>query len=783
VAKKKPSPESFSPAGKDADQSAISIREFADLPGPEQAELQGLAGPDDPVQAVVASDLLSTGRYGHRRLLLCEQSLAVVEAGAVDKRVALGQVVSVQCREFVGNGALEVRLEDGRRVELIRYSRTVSEPFQEIADRVNAVLRVSEDELQVEKEELAKVSGPREEKLTFRCPNCGHPLAHASDVCPRCTRKREVMLRLLGFLKQHRPLVVWGLLLSMLATVTALGPGILMRQLVDTSLNATDVDLATRRARLYVIVALFFGLATIGMITSHFRIKVMGTLGERVVSDLRGRLYRALQRLSLSYYDREHTGRIMARVLTDTRVVQRFIVQGVQRIIIDLLKIIGIFIILFSIAWPLATLALLPVPLVVLFGKHFSRRFRNVFRAVRRRFATLSAAVAESISGVRVVKSFAQEDREIDGFNEKIQDVYDARMSVVRTKARFNPLVAFLMGAGILAVWLVGGGEVLGGALTLGTLFLFLTYMQQFYGPVEALLYLTESFQESATAAERVFSVLDMPGEVMDHDKARVLDEVRGLLEIQNISFQYPDQDRVLKDIDLVIKPGEMLGLVGQTGSGKSTLVSLICRFYDPTKGRITLDGVDLRDIKTKWLRQNIGMVLQETFLFAGTIRENIAYGRPEATDEEIIRAAKAANAHDFVMNLADGYDREVGERGTLLSGGEKQRLAIARAVLKDPAILILDEATSAVDTATEALIQEAMDRLVQGRTTIAIAHRLSTLRNADRLVVIEGGEIIEQGTHEELLAQGGTYAELCRIQGDLTGDSAGPKAPDSASA
>jgi ABC-type multidrug transport system fused ATPase/permease subunit len=292
--------------------------------------------------------------------------------------------------------------------------------------------------------------------------------------------------------------------------------------------------------------------------------------------------------------------------------------------------------------------------------------------------------------------------------------------------------------------------------------------MNQFYNPGRQLMNMTETFQQSATAIERIFNIMDMPSDVADHDRSVAFDRFKGKIDIQDVSFGYEQGERVLKNINLSVQPGEMVGLVGQTGSGKSTLASLVCRFYDPTKGRILIDGVDLRDIRTRSLRTNIGTVLQDPFLFAGSIKENIAYGRPDAGERDIIEAAAAANAHEFIMNLPDAYDTHVGERGVTLSGGEKQRVSIARAILKDPGILILDEATSAVDTVTEALIQGALDRLVRNRTTIVIAHRLSTLRNADRLVVLEDGEIAESGTHTELLEMGGVYAELSKTQAEF---------------
>ena len=311
----------------------------------------------------------------------------------------------------------------------------------------------------------------------------------------------------------------------------------------------------------------------------------------------------------------------------------------------------------------------------------------------------------------------------------------------------------------------MGGRQVITGALTLGVLLQFITYMNQFYAPIQALIQLVEVYQQSATAAERVFNIMNMPSELADHDKSVEMKEIQGKIELKDVSFGYQSGERILKNVNLTIEPGQMIGVVGQTGAGKSTLVSLVCRFYDPTSGSVAIDGVDLKNIKTQSLRNNIGMVLQDTFLFARTIKENIAYGTPNLSDKDLIEAAKAANAHEFIMNLPDAYDNEVGERGVTLSGGEKQRISIARAILKDPAILILDEATSAVDSATEASIQEAMDRLVKGRTTIAIAHRLSTLRNADKLIVVERGEIAEEGTHVELLREGGIYADLVEKQ------------------
>ena len=756
------------PGGADDDTVRSPLYSFEDLSEQDQEHVEELAGDPRQIELIAVSDILPSGDYGRNYVILCSDTILVSIDHSVTRRIPLNEISAVLCRNFVGNGLLEARTKDEGRIELARYSRTLTDSFQVMADHINDHLGVSDQELAEKREEMEKVSGPKEERPTYRCPSCGHPLSHEGDACPKCAQRSLVFGKLLKYLKPLWPQALLGFLFTIIVTLCNLGPGYLVRQMIDRALLPEDISLFEKHQALWVIVGLFFGIIVIRMLASHVRIKAMGTMGQRVVRALRQDTYRALQRLSLSYFDREHTGRIMSRVLSDTQVVQGFIVESLQHAVIHVLMICGISIILFRENALLAAVALGPIPIVVIVGRSFSQRFKWIFRSVRRRFASLSAALNESVSGVRVVKSFAQEDREYSTFSSRNDEYYDANIAAVNTQAKFRPSIIFLMTLGTIVVYLIGGRQVLAGSLSLGLLMQFITYMTQFYAPVQALVQLTEAYQRTTTAAERVFGIINMPTELSDHDKAVNVKDVKGRIEFRGVSFQYQDGERILKNVDLAIEPGKMLGVVGQTGAGKSTLVSLVCRFYDPTDGDILLDGASLKDITMQSLRSQIGMVLQDTFLFARTIRDNIAYGTPHTTNEEIIEAAKAANAHEFIMNLPDGYDSDVGERGIMLSGGEKQRISIARAILKNPAILILDEATSAVDSVTEASIQEAMDRLIKGRTTIAIAHRLSTLRNADKLIVIDNGEIAESGTHIDLMKHDGIYAGLCRMQADF---------------
>jgi len=517
-----------------------------------------------------------------------------------------------------------------------------------------------------------------------------------------------------------------------------------------------------------------FALALIGVyifntVLGTGRTYMMRWLGNKVILDLRTSAYEYLQRLSLSFYNKKETGRLMSRISNDTERLQDFIVNGIQEFVMDIFMIVGMCIVLFIANWKLAALTLIPMPTLIVGSIIFGKKMHMVYHKVWRRMAGISAILADTIPGVRVVKAFAAEDREIDRFNSKNQEYFSVSMRAAKLSTIYFPIMGLATFAGGIIIRWFGGRDIINAEMTLGELMLFMGYMWRFYQPIRGLTRLNHMLQRAASAAERVFEIIDAEPEVDDKDDAIELPTIKGDIEFDNVVFSYDGENNALDGVSFNVEAGEMIGLSGPSGAGKTTLINLIGRFYDVTEGSIKVDGYDVRDVKMQSLRNQIGVVLQEPFLFYGSIADNIKYSKPGASKMEIVAAAKAANAHDFIMKFPDGYDTMLGERGGGLSGGEKQRISIARAILKDPRILILDEATSSVDTETESLIQAAIERLIEGRTTFAIAHRLSTLRKADKLIILDSGEVSEMGTHGELIENDGLYKRLVELQSQLS--------------
>ncbi|GAB6099447.1 ABC transporter ATP-binding protein [Halanaerocella petrolearia] len=532
-------------------------------------------------------------------------------------------------------------------------------------------------------------------------------------------------------------------------------------QLIDTVISQAEMDELN-----WLIIGIFFLFLFRG-IFQYGQKYLTAYVSQNAIKDLRADLYGHLQSLSLDFYADNKTGEIMSRATNDIGVLQGAIVSGAIGVFSKVFVLAGGIGKLFYDNWRLATVSFVLFPLIGYVVDRFNRRIREVSKRAQVKVANVSDVLQETISGVRVVKSFGREEYEYERFQEQNYANFRANLKNSQLKATLTPVTEFLAALSFIVVLWYGGREVIAGKMTAGELTGFFTLLLYITNPLKSLTKLSGTIQRALAAAERIFEIIDIQPAIQDQPGAKKLTEVDGVIEFDNVSFSYDDNELALDKINLEAQPGQMVALVGPSGAGKSTLVNLVPRFYDPDQGMVSIDGVDIKEFKVNSLRDKIGIVPQETILFGGTIEDNILYGNLAASQEEVVQAAKAANAHEFVMSFADDYQTQIGERGVGLSGGQKQRIAIARAILNDPEILILDEATSALDTESEALVQEALERLMENRTTFVIAHRLSTVLNADRIVVMDEGRIVETGTHKELLNQEGVYEGLYQAQFD----------------
>jgi ATP-binding cassette subfamily B protein len=717
--------------------------------------LIGEKSPGAEAQVTARSDLAPDGKFGEQWLALAGDRVLVCAPDGVEAtllvELPLADISEVEIENLVGGAVLRAVLKD-HKVDLIAFTNAQADEFGRVRSQLDAAAKGKPI--------------PQPEVKPKRCPTCGLVLGEDTRVCPRCSRRGATLRRLLGYARPYRGrlILTGGLMLA--GAAFGLLPPYLTKLLVDRVLapKSPADQLFARQHGISLLGWLVLALAASSILSTVLQVwrnRLTGWLGGRVSFDIRATLYEKLQWLSLRYYDRHSAGAIISRLTQDSGGVQDLLAFGLPFLVTNLITIVGVSAVIFVKNWQLAALAIVPALLVSMGTRPLWEKMRKAFHAFWYRWGRYHSLVNDALNRVKIIKAFSQQPMELQRYSIRNADLMGASVYAEQTWGTIFPLLWLLIGSGSLLVWYFGGVMTVHGTLTLGDLMMFLGYLGMLYGPLNFLTNVVQWVSRALTAADRIFEVLDAEFESEKTKGEVVPDRIHGAVEFRNVVFGYEKHQPVIKDVSFKTEPGHMLGLVGKSGVGKSTVINLLCRFYDVDEGEILVDGINLRDLSLWAYRGRLGAVLQEPFLIAGTIAENIAYGKPEASFEEIMAAAKLANAHDFIVNKPDGYDEQVGEHGHRLSAGEKQRVCIARAVLHDPAILILDEATANVDLETEEQIQQAIARLVEGRTTFAIAHRLSTLRNADKLMVMEEGKVVEFGTHQELEEKKGVYYNL----------------------
>ena len=566
-------------------------------------------------------------------------------------------------------------------------------------------------------------------------------------------------LRILSYIKPYMHRLIFAMFCTIMAAAGNLYIPWIIKDMIDEVLadkNGTMLNwIAASIIAIFVVRGLFW----------YGQNYLMSYVGQSVIIDIRAAVFKKLQRLSVSFYDKNKTGTIMSYVTNDVNALQSAMVENTIEMITEGFILIGSVVAMIYLDWRLTLFTVCTFPVVLWFMEFFGKKIRKIGGRIQECTADITSVLQESVASARVIKSFVREDYEVDRFDVENKANFRANMKNAQLMATLTPVVELVAAIGVTMIIWYGGNNVINGTITAGSLVAFLTYAVNISNPIKRLTRVIGNIQKALAAAQRVFMIIDMPEEIAESRDAKQLPEVSGKVEFQNVSFAYDDKGNVITDLSFSVKPGEVIAIVGPSGAGKSTIANLLPRFYDVNKGDIKIDGHSVREVTLDSLREQVGIVPQETMLFNGSVYNNILYGRLDATKEEIEAAAKAANAHDFIMQLTDGYETKLGDRGVNLSGGQRQRIAIARAILKNPRILILDEATSALDTESERVVQEALDRLMVGRTSFVIAHRLSTVKNADKILVLEKGNLVESGTHDELLALDGLYAHLYKIQ------------------
>lgn len=711
---------------------------------------------DDNVLFAVVGDITMEGKYGSSAIVFGRDRLAAFDE-CYDNgftTVDYETVVRAKVKRLYGNALFRVKGNDGKWKSIIRFSYAAADLGDAAAIYVENIAAEGYTDRQLE------VVRSTYEKMRSFCPKCGRKLASPDTPCINCAGKGKMFSKLIKYVMPQKWNLLFCIILSAITTMCALIPTYVTSIMVDDVLPNNNMN------KLIKIVIFLILLYIVQYTLTGVRQYRLRCAGDGIITDLKKDIFAKAQYLPMKFYDKSSTGSVINRVNSDTGTVKDFVMRITQEAIVQFFTMVGIIIIMMSINWQLALLALCPIPVVVL----ISRKFRHVvgpkYRRLWRRNSSISTMLADSIPGIRVIKAFSNEKSVIRKFNRYCEEWEKEDKKAGMYAAIFPTLITFFVTCGSILIWAVGGRWTIHGSygVTAGVLISFITYAAQFYNPVNFFANLSDSYENAIASAEKILDIIDAEPE---HDFGSYQDQepIKGKIEFKNVNFSFDRSKKVLSNINLTIEPGDIVGIVGTTGSGKSTLINLIMRYYDDYEGEIFVDGKNIRDIDMGYYRSQIGFVQQEPLMFRDSVFNNIAYGCGDVHVEQVLHAAQIANAHTFISKMPDAYDTLLGERGVGLSGGEKQRVSIARAVLKNPGLLIFDEATAAVDSETEFLIQGAIEKLIRGRTTIMIAHRLSTLRKANKIVVVDKGEIIECGSPDELLRRKGKYYKLVQIQ------------------